>query len=145
MGLVIVFINRMNFTVYNVLGIGIFLISVLTIIVLLNRLRFQITNEERSLSTLQLADVTAYKIKRERKMFTTLLPLFAVVALTGFNLMYVDISREEEIASRILYHSAMSAGIAVAFLVGLSVRIKRFRKQFLPLLDRIQSFKNESN
>ena len=143
LALLIVFLNRMTFTVYSILGLGIFITSVLTIVVLLNRLRFRITYEERSLSTFQLVGITEHKINTERKIFTTYLPLFVVVALTGFNLMYLDLFREEETVTRILYHLVMTGSIAVAFVVGLSVRIKRFHKQFLPLLARIQKFKSE--
>ncbi len=144
LALLIVFINGMTLTVYNVMGIGIFILSVLSIIILLNRLRFRITYDERSLSTLQLAAITKNKILRERKIFTTILPLFLVVALTGFNLMCLDFFREVGIASRILYHVMITGGLAVAFVVGLAVRIKRYRKQFLPLLGRIWKFQGES-
>jgi len=144
LALIIVFLNRTTLTLYSGLGIGIFIASVLTIVVLLNRLRFQITHEERSFSTLQLAGVAEVKIHSEKKIFTTYLPLFFVVALIGFNLMYMDVFEGEETGSRILYHLIMTASVSIAFVVGMSVRIKRFYKQFLPVLDRIRKFKSES-
>ena len=142
--ILILFLNRSDITLYSSLGMGIFLSSVLLVVILLNRLRFQISNEERSLSTLQLADITEKKIKNERKLFTTYLPLFVVVALSGFNLMYLDLFIDEELGTRILYHMVMSGSILIGFVVGLTVRIKRFHKQFLPVLERIKKFKNES-
>lgn len=144
LALLILFLNRTTITLYSSLGIGIFISSLLAVVVLLNRLRFQITHEERSLSTLQLAGVTEKKINMERKLFTIYLPLFVVVALTGFNLMYLDLFMGEEPGTRILYHLVMSASVLIGFVVGLSVRIKRFHKQFLPVLERIKKFKNES-
>ena len=112
---------------------------------LLNRLRFKITNEERSLPTLLLVDVAERKIKTERKIFTVYLPLFMLVALTGFNFMNLDFFRDEESRTRILYHLVLTGGITLSFFIGLSVRIKRFRKQFLPLLDLIRKLKVEFN
>ena len=112
--------------------------------IVLNKLRFRITHEERSLSTLQLVDITEHKINKERKIFTLYLPLFILVALGGLNLMYLDLFGVEEISTRILYHLALTTGIALSFVVGISVRIKRFHKQFLPLLERIRKFKMES-
>lgn len=144
LALLIVFMNKMSFTLTSILGIGIFVFSVLTVIILLNRLRFRITPEERSLSTLQLAAVSERKIRTERKVFTRYLPLFLLVALAGFNLMYVDFFSGEETATRVQYHLIMTGSLIVAFIVGLTVRIRRFHRQFLPLLRRIRQFKKES-
>lgn len=143
--LVIVFLNRISLSVYSIMGIGIFISSVLTIVVMLNRLRFRITYEERTLSTLQLAELAESKIRTERKIFTSYLPVFAVIALTGFNLMYFDFFSGEEISTRFLYHLGITTSTAIAFLIGLTIRIKRFRKQFLPLQDRIRKFKSETS
>ncbi len=145
LALLIVFLNRMTITIYSGAGIGIFIASVLSIVGLLNRLRFRITYEERSLTTLELAEVAARKIKAERKIFSAYLPLFFLVALTGFNLLYLDTFRELDSGTRILYHLVMTGTIAVAFVAGLLVRIKRFQKQFLPLLARIQKLRSEFN
>ncbi len=46
--LVIVFLNRMTITFHSALGIGIFVASFMAMVMLLNRLRFHITYEERS-------------------------------------------------------------------------------------------------
>jgi hypothetical protein len=142
--IIILFLNLGTLTPVSILGIGIFTTSVLVVVVMLNRLRFRITDEERTLSTLRLAGIAEQKIRIEKKLFKIYLPLFVVVALAGFNLMYVDYFTEEETATRILYHLVMTGGLAVAFLVGLSVRIRRFQKQFLPVLERIRKFKIES-
>lgn len=143
LALLIVFINKMAFSLTGYLGIGIFVASVLSVVVILNRLRFRITSEERSLSTLQLAGVAERKLLTERRIFTFYLPLFIVVALTGFNLMYIEFFSELDSGTRILYHTVMTGSLVVAFVVGLSVRIRRFQKQFQPLLDRIRDFRKE--
>ncbi len=142
--LIVVFLNRLSFSLYSLLGIGIFILSVLFILILLNRLRFMITNEELSLPTIQLVDVAARKIRIEKKIFTTYLPLFVVVALVGFNLMNLDFFVEEEPGTRILYHLILTGSTLLAFFLGLSVRKRRFKKQFLPLLDLIHKFKTEA-
>ena len=142
--LLIVFFNGSNITLNSTVGLGIFLCSVITVVVLLNRLRFQITLEERSLSTLQLAGIAEHKINNERKLITGYLPLFVIVALAGFNLMYLDFFTDEEPATRILYHVVMTGSLVLAFVAGLSLRIRRFHKQFLPVLARIKKFKSES-
>jgi len=56
--------------------------------------------------------------------------------------MYLEYFLELETRTRILYHLILSVGMAVAFFLGLSVRIKRYKKRFLPLLNRIQKFKS---
>ncbi len=144
LALLILFLNRTSITLYSGLGIGIFISSLMVVVVLLNRLRFHITYEERSLSTLKLAGLTERKINMERKLFTLYLPLFVVVALSGFNLMYLDLFLGEDRGTRILYHLAMSASVLIGFVVGLTVRIKRFQKQFLPVLERIKKFNDEA-
>jgi hypothetical protein len=35
----------------------------------------------------------------------------------------------------------LTAGLSLTFVLGLSVRIRRFYKQFLPVLERIRKFK----
>lgn len=142
--ILILYFNRTAFSPVGIMGIGIFFISVLVVVIMLNRLRFQISDEERTLSTLRLAGIAEHKIRIEKKLFTIYLPLFVVVALTGFNLMYFNYFIEEELATRILYHLVMTGGLAVAFIIGLTVRIRRFQKQFLPVLERIKKFKSES-
>ena len=144
LALLILFLNRTSITLYSGLGIGIFISSLMVVVVLLNRLRFHITYEERSLSTIKLAGLTERKINMERKLFTLYLPLFVIVALTGFNLMYLDLFIDEEVGTRILYHLVMSGSVLIGFVVGLTVRIKRFHKQFLPVLERIKKFKDEA-
>jgi len=144
LALLILFLNRTSITLYSGLGIGIFICSLMVVVVLLNRLRFHITYEERSLSTIKLAGLTERKINMERKLFTLYLPLFVLVALCGFNLMYLDLFLGEERGTRILYHLLMSGSVLIGFVVGLSVRIKRFHKQFLPVLERIKKFKDEA-
>jgi len=144
LALIIVFLNRMTITFSSALGIGIFMASVIAVVILLNRLRFQIRYEERSSSTMQLAQIAETKIQAEKRIFTTYLPLFMLVALSGVNLMYLDVFVEEGIGTRVLYHLIMSSALAVAFLVGLTVRIRRFHKQFLPVMDRIRRFKSQS-
>ena len=142
LALCIVFFNGTALTASSLTGLGIFILSVISVVVLLNRLRFQISYEERTSSTLQLAEISESKILTERKIFTTYLPLFFAVALIGVNLMYVDVFREEETGTRLLYHLVMSGIFTVAFMAGLRVRIRRFQKQFRPVLDRIRRFKN---
>ena len=144
LALLILFLNRPSITLYSGMGIGIFISSLMAVVVLLNRLRFHITYEERSLSTIKLAGLTERKINMERKLFTFYLPLFVVVALSGFNLMYLGLFMEEEMGTRILYHLVMSGSVLIGFVVGLTVRIKRFHKQFLPVLERIKKFRDEA-
>jgi len=144
LALLILFLNRTSITLYSGLGIGIFISSLLVVVALINRLRFHITYEERSLSTIKLAGLAERKINMERKLFTLYLPLFVVVALSGFNLMYLDLFMEEEMGTRILYHLVMSGSVLIGFVVGLTVRIKRFQKQFLPVLERIKKFRDEA-
>jgi len=144
LAMLILLINSAELTLFTILGLGIFMLSALALVLVLNRLRFRITEKERSLSTLELAGITEQKVLTERRIFTTYLPIFIFVALTGTNLMYVDFLREMESSMRLLYHGVLTAGIVVATAVGLSVRIKRYRKQFLPLLDRIRMFKQEA-
>ena len=141
--LVVLYLNRYTLSTVSLAGLTIFLASVVFVLLLLNRWRFRITNEERSLPTMDLVDITEAKILRERKIFTTYLPLFALVALTGFNLIYLEYFSALETATRILYHTVITGSIAIAFVLGLSVRIKRFMNQFRPILDRIRRFRQE--
>lgn len=139
--LVTLFISRMEFSWVRVTGIGIFLIGVLVILVLLNRWRFRITHQERSLATTELVSVVEKRIERERRLFTTFLPLFGVVALSGFNLMYFDYFTDLSTGTRLLYHGILTGSLLIAFLIGLSIRIRRFRHRFEPILDRIRRFR----
>lgn len=141
--LVIVFVNGITLTSCSIAGLAIFIISIVVVLILVNRFRFRITVEERSYDTLRLMQITEKKINLEKKIFRVYLPLFLVVALTGVNLMYLDFLREAEPDSRILYHMVMTITVFLAALAGLRIRIQRFKKQFLPVLDRIQKFRKE--
>jgi hypothetical protein len=142
--ILILFLNRGPLTLNGITGLGVLTISVLAVVILLNRLRFQINQEERGRSTLELARIAERKIHMEKKLFTTFLPLFLVVALSGFNLMIVDSLTGEEPATRVVYHLIMTGSLVLAFILGLSVRIRRFHKQFLPVLARIRKFEQEA-
>jgi H+/gluconate symporter-like permease len=144
LAILILLINRMDPGLFTLLGMGVFLLSTLAILVVLNHLRFRINEGERSLSTLKLAEITEQKINAERKIFTRYIPIFLLLALTGINLLYVDLIGDLEAHIRILAHLLLSGTMLAAAVLGLFIRIKRFRKQFLPLLDRIQEFKNEA-
>jgi uncharacterized membrane protein YecN with MAPEG domain len=144
LAILILLINRMDPGLFTLLGMGVFLLSTLSILVVLNHLRFRINEGERSLSTLKLAEITEQKINAERKIFTRYIPIFLLLALTGINLLYVDLIGDLEAHIRILAHLLLSGTMLAAAVLGLFIRIKRFRKQFLPLLDRIQEFKNEA-
>lgn len=93
----------------------------------------------------KLVDVTAAKLKTERKIFTVYLPIFLLFVILGLNLIYIDYFVDLETNMRILYHLIISAILVVAFLLGLLIRIRRFNKRFLPILTRIMKFKNEMN
>jgi amino acid transporter len=140
--LLITFLNYMEFSWTRVTGIGIFLISILVILILLNRWRFRITQSERSMATSELVSLVEQKIHRERKVFTIFLPIFGVVALTGFNLMYLEYFSDLDAGTRVLYHGILTGSLLIAFMVGLSIRIRRFQQRFHPILDRIRKFRN---
>lgn len=144
LSLVIIFFNSTSINIFNGLGLGIFLGSVIAVVILVNRLRFRIRDEERSLSTLRLSELTERKINTERRLFTLYFPLFVLVALLGFNLMYIDVFEGEEPGTRLLYHLAMSAGVLLGFILGLLVRIRRFKRQFMPVQERINKFREEA-
>lgn len=143
--IVIIFFAQSTLTLMGCLGIGILSISILMSVIILNSLRFRISDEERSYSMNKLLDVTAGKLKAERKIFTVYLPIFLLFVILGLNLFYVDYFIELEIHLRILYHIIISVFLVVAFVLGLAIRIRRFNKRFLPLLTRIMKFKNAMN
>jgi len=58
--------------------------------------------------------------------------------------MYLDLFMEEEKGTRILFHLVMSGSVLIGFMVGLTVRIKRFHKQFILVLERIKKFRDEA-
>jgi hypothetical protein len=137
----LVFFAQSTLSLTGCLGIGIVTVSILVSVLIFNSLRFRISDEERTFSMLKLLDVTAKKLKTERKIFTIYLPLFLLIIIFGLNLFYVDYFIDLEIRLRILYHLIITAGLIVAFVLGLLVRIRRFNKRFLPLLTRIMKFK----
>jgi hypothetical protein len=143
--IVIIFFAQSTLTWTGLLGIGIVSLSILLSVIILNTLRFRISDEERSFSMLKLLDVTAAKLRTERKIFTLYLPLFLLFVILGLNLFYVDYFIDLEIRLRILYHLIITAGLIVAFILGLMVRIRRFKRRFLPLLARIIKFKKTMN
>jgi len=143
--LLIIFFTQFPLAFSSILGIGIITISILAGVISLNRLRFRILDEERSLSTHSLIEVVEAKIKTEQRLFRVYLPLLLLVVILGINLMYMDFLSELEIRTRILYHLVLSVSMVVAFLLGLSVRIKRYKKRFLPLLNQIRKLKSALN
>ena len=67
--LIMVFITQFTLALNGIIGIGIITISILGSVILLNRLRFRISDEERSLSTNSLVQVVETKIKNEEKIY----------------------------------------------------------------------------
>jgi hypothetical protein len=143
--ILIIFISQFSLALNSLLGIALISVSILGSIIILNRLRFRISDEERSLSTRSLVAVLESKIKTERKIFTLYLPIILLFIILGINLMYLEFLAELETGTRIFYHILLSISMVVAFFLGLSIRIKRFRKRFLPLLDRLQKFRSTAS
>lgn len=140
--ILIVFLSRFSLALNSLLGIALISASILGSIIILNRLRFRISDEERSLSTRTLIEALEKKIKTERKIFTLYLPIILLFIILGINLMYLEFLAELETGTRLFYHILLTISMIIAFFIGFSVRIKRFRKRFLPLLDRLEEFKN---
>jgi len=141
--LLLFFFTQFTLSLNGIIGIGILSTSILAVVIILNRLRFRISDQERSLSMHNLLEVTESKIKTEQRLFTIYLPLFLLFVILGINLMYVEYFIEMETRTRIFYHTILTISMVVAFLLGLSIRIKRFRKRFHPLLNRIHKFKSD--
>ena len=138
----VLFISRFSLVVSSILGIGLITAGILVSIIILDRLRFKISDEERSLSTHRLVEVVETKINTERKIFSLYLPIIVLFIILGINLMYLEFLAELVTATRILYHLLLTVSMVIAFFFGLSIRIRRFRKKFLPLLRRLQKFRN---
>jgi hypothetical protein len=138
----IIFLSQFTLVLNSILGIGAITASILGSVIILNRLRFKISDEERSLSTNTLVEVIETKIRTERKIFTVYLPIILIMIVLGINLMYYEYLIELETRTRIFHHSILTISMFVAFFLGLSIRIKRFKKRFLPILNRIQKFKS---
>jgi len=143
--LLIIFLSQFTLELNGIIGIGIITTSILGTVIIINKLRFKISDEERSLSTRRLIEVIENKIKIERKLFAVFLPLILLLIILGINLMYFEYLTGLETRTRIFYHLMLTISMVIAFLLGVSVRIKRFRKRFLPLLQRIQNFNYEVN
>ena len=141
----IIFLSQFTLVFNSILGIGVITASILGSVIILNRLRFKISDEERSLSTNTLVKVIEAKIETERKIFTIYLPILLLIIILGINLMYFEYLAELETRTRIIYHMILTISMVVAFFIGLSIRIKRFKKRFLPLLNRIQKFRSAVN
>ena len=141
----IIFLSQSTLVLNSILGIGVITASILGSVIILNRLRFKISDEERSLSTNTLVKVIEAKIETERKIFNIYLPILLLIIILGINLMYFEYLAELETRTRVFYHIIVTISMIVAFFLGLSIRIKRFQKRFLPLLNRIQKFKSAVN
>ena len=135
------FVSQFSLVLNSLIGIGLICASILGSIIILNRLRFKITDEERSLSTHRLVEVLEGKIRTERKIFTRYLPIILLFIIMGINLMYFEYLSDLGTGTRLFYHALLTLGMMVAFFVGISVRIKRFNQRFLPLLDRLEKFR----
>ncbi len=140
--LLLFFFSRFTPSLNGIIGIGIISTSIVAVVIILNRLRFRISDEERSLSTHTLLDVMEAKIKTEQRLFTIYLPLFLLFVILGMNMMYIEFFTGMGTRARIFYHMILTVSMVLAFLLGLSVRIKRFRRRFQPLLNRIHEFKS---
>jgi hypothetical protein len=138
----IIFLSRFSLVLNSLLGLGLISASILGSIIMLNRLRFRISDEERSLSTHMLLEVVENKIKTERKIFTLYLPVILLFIILGINLMYLESLSGLEISTRIFYHVLLTISMVIAFFLGLTIRIRRFRKRFLPLLDQLRKFRD---
>ena len=140
----VIFLSQFAMEFFSISGICTITASILGSLILLDRKRFKITDKERSLSTLNLAKVLEAKIKTERQLFSVYLPVMLLLIILGINLVYYGLISELETKTRIIYHIILTVSMVVAFFAGLSVRIIRFRKRFLPLLKRIHEFKNKA-
>ena len=142
--ILILFISQFSLVLNSLIGIGLISASILGSIIILHRLRFKISDEERSMSTHRLVEVLETKIRTERKIFTRYLPIILLFIILGINLMYLEFLSELGTETRIFYHAMLTISMVIAFYIGISVRIKRFKKRFLPLLDRLEKFRKSA-
>ena len=91
---------------------------------------------------------TMIKLKQQKKIITHLIPIMVSCLILGLNLIYFDLLKGEELTVRISLHILMSSFLILIMFLGLTVRKKRFRNDFQPIIDELEvikmNFKNNN-
>jgi hypothetical protein len=91
---------------------------------------------------------TIIKLSQQKKIITHLMPIMVSGLILGLNLIYYDLLKGEELTVRISLHILMSSFLVLIMFLGLTIRKKRFKNDFQPIIDELetikQNFKNNN-
>lgn len=95
------------------------------------------------LNTVDLLESAIQKLNEQKRLFSRYFPLLAIALLLGLNILYLDLLAEKDLLYRVLFHLGMSVFLMVVFALGLRIRKRKFRKEYQPLIDELETIIND--
>jgi hypothetical protein len=90
-------------------------------------------------STFDLIQSARQGLERERSFFRRFMPLLGLILISGLQIVYLDLLRDDPWPTRLLLHGVSVVALAAALAGGLRFRERRFKREMQPLLDQLDS------
>jgi len=129
-------------TMITWIGIGLVLLSVVTMIIVYWKIQFKSSNLKYSLPQNEFIDDTIHQMREQKKKFIKLFIPFVLMMIIGMNIFYWDLLKETELTTRLIFHAGISLFLLVIGFLGIKFRERKFNKEFKPLIDELESIKS---
>ncbi|MBI9064044.1 MAG: hypothetical protein JEZ14_18815 [Marinilabiliaceae bacterium] len=121
------------------IGMGVIVMSTLIMMIKNWRIQFKSSNLNHDLPQNEFIDDTIMQMKGAHVKFVKLFRVFVFFLMIGINLLYVDLLQALEMPMRLLLHGIVTNFMLIVFALGLFIRRKKFKKEFQPLIDELET------
>ena len=134
--------NQLNLsTIFTWLGVGFITISSMVTMIIYWRIQFRSSNLNHNLPQNKFVEDAIYQMKNQKNQFVKLFRWFVLFIIIGINLFYFDLLEDINLNLRLIYHFSITVFMVIMFLLGLKFREKKFKREFQPLIDELESTK----
>lgn len=124
---------------FSWIGVGFISISTIVMMILYWKIQFKSSNLNHNLPQSEFVSDAVHQMRSHKKQFIKLFSWFVFFIIIGINLFYIDLLIDLDSGTGLMYHFAITFFLLLTFYMGLKFREKRFKKEFQPLIDELES------
>ncbi|MBN2350181.1 MAG: hypothetical protein JXJ22_15180 [Bacteroidales bacterium] len=130
---------------FMALGLSIIIISTTLFLILYWRSQFSMDKIRILNSSIEVIKDAVKQLQMQKRLFYIHFPLFVFLMLVGLNIIYISLFEADTFSDRVIYHVMGSVFVLLGFIVGISVRRYRFKKELQPVIDELNTLLSDLN
>ena len=138
-----ILIMNKEFTFFSVLGMSVIIISAAVFMYYYRKTQFKIEKLDMQNKSKQLIDSAISILNEQKKLFKEKFSSFIVGLITGLNVMYIDLLKDDPADERVMMHVGMSILILIGMYFGQKLRERIFKREFQPLIDELNEINKD--